>query len=381
MKTAPRGQVRRHWKIFLVVGARPNIMKVSAVWRALQKYPRLRCNIVHTGQHYDEKLSKVFFKQFGLPRPMINLQVGSLPRQQQIALTTRKFAALCKRTSPDLVVVVGDTNSTLGAAQGARRCGIRIAHVEAGLRSFDTTMPEELNRRKTDQIADFLFVTERSAIQNLVKEGIPRACIYFTGNTMVDTLVQQWKNISNSRILKRLSLQRYAYSVVTLHRPSNVDRKASLEQVLSFVCSLSQYGEVILPLHPRTAQRIKKYRLRAALQRAGVLLIPPLGYWDFLHLLRHSKFIVTDSGGVQEEATFLRVPCFTLRNNTERPVTITQGSNTLLGTNIPRAKKRLTRILARKKTLRIPELWDGGAGERIAAVLAEHMTSSEQKFG
>ena len=359
------------YAIWLVAGARPNLMKIAPLWRALQRYPQLDCKFIYTGQHYDKNLSSIFFSAFGLPKPYHNLKVRPGSRQQVLKNIREKFIALCKKETPSLVVVVGDVNSTLGATRGAKRCRIPIVHVEAGLRSFDPAMPEELNRRETDHLADHLFASERSGVQNLLKEGISRKKIFFPGNVMIDTLVQQLPHIRKSAIDKKLHLKRGHYVVATLHRPSNVDSRASLLKLTAFLSWIAAKWTVVFPLHPRT----KKSLIRTGLlsiwkQIPRLILTPPLGYPNFLGLVSHAKFVVTDSGGIQEETTYIGIPCFTLRDNTERPSTIYQGTNLLLGTDMEKAKKLLTRALHQKrKTQRLPPRWDGKAAVRIAMVL------------
>lgn len=363
---------RRTYKIFLVAGVRPNFMKIAPLWKALRAYPYIDCRIIHTGQHYDEGLSDVFFAQLGLPKPYINLCIPSGPRSLYIRMVTRAFREVCKRERPDLVVVVGDVNSTLGAALGARQCNIPVAHVESGLRSFDRKMPEELNRIRTDRIAQYLFVTEESGIHNLLAEGIANDAIFYTGNVMIDTLVHQLQSIRKSPILRRLSLKRKRYGAVTLHRPSNVDTRQKLTHMLSFLSWLTAKTIIVFPVHPRTRKSIVRHNLLPAFRSMhNLIMTEPFGYHDFLCLVLHARFVVTDSGGIQEETTYLGVPCFTLRDNTERPSTVIYGTNVLLGTDIRLARKRMLRFLKGKKLKKkTPPKWDGKAAERIAAIIA-----------
>lgn len=365
--------------IWLVAGARPNLMKIAPLWKALRRHPKLDYQFIYTGQHYDKNLSTIFFSTFGLPKPQYNLRVGSGSRQAMLQTIKRKFASLCRKEKPALVVVVGDVNSTLGATLGAKQCSIPVAHVEAGLRSFDKTMPEELNRIETDHLADYLFASEESGVKNLLQEGIPRKKIFFPGNVMIDTLIQQLPHIRRSAIRKKLRLDRGGYVVVTLHRPHTVDTRKNLLKIRAFLSWIATEQQVVFPLHPRTKKSLIRNRLLSLLKRIpNLILTPPLGYHDFLSLVLHAKFVVTDSGGIQEETTYLGVPCFTLRDNTERPSTIQQGTNVLLGTDIKTAKRKLLRALRRGKRTKIPARWDGKAAERIAASIVKAMLRGKQ---
>lgn len=355
----------RMMHILHVVGARPNFMKLAPVYAALQERAGIRQTVVHTGQHYDAAMSEVFFRELGLPAPDINLEVGSRSHAQQTAAIMMRFEPVLLAAKPDVVLVYGDVNSTVATALVAAKLMIPIAHVEAGLRSFDRTMPEEINRLVTDTLADLLFTPSVDAHENLAREGIPSSKIRFVGNVMIDTLV---------RLLPRAVIPEEAkgverYALVTLHRPSNVDEPEMLARVLKALEEIAKEMPVIFPIHPRTLRRIEGFGLTAGNGR-GLLLLNPLPYLGFLGLQRQAAVVITDSGGIQEETTFLGVPCMTLRTTTERPVTITDGTNTLIGDAPERLYPEVMAILGgRRKAGRIPPLWDGHAAVRIADVL------------
>lgn len=348
-----------------VVGARPNFMKAAPVLRALAQLPGMRQTVVHTGQHYDFSMSDVFFQQLSMPAPEINLQVGSGSHAQQTADIISRFEPVVLDLKPDLVLVYGDVNSTVAAALVCSKLGIRIGHVEAGLRSFDRTMPEEINRILTDRLADLLFTTSRDADDNLLKEGIDRGAIHFVGNVMIDTLVRMLPE-ARRRVPADLP---ESYALVTLHRPGNVDDLKWLASILRTLAQIGDRMAVFFPVHPRTRQRLAE----AGLERFNdgrVRLMDPLSYLDFIALQSAATVVITDSGGIQEETTFLGVPCLTVRENTERPVTITTGTNFLVGRDPARIKKEVAELLAgRSKKGTIPELWDGCAAERIATII------------
>lgn len=351
--------------IACIAGARPNFMKVAPVMAEFRRR-RWRPVLIHTGQHYSPEMSDAFFEDLGLPHPEVNLSVGSGTQTQQTAEIMKRLEPVLLQLKPQLVVVVGDTNSTLAATLVAAKMSIPIAHIEAGLRSFDRTMPEEINRVVTDALSELLFVTEQSAVDNLRAEGVPRARIHFVGNVMIDSLLRCREPARHSRILDRLGLRARAYVVVTLHRVSNVDCPDRLAALLAMLRSLSREVPVIFPVHPRTLERIKD----ANLECGGVMTTEPLGYIDFVKLIGEARLVLTDSGGIQEETTILKVPCLTLRQNTERPVTITQGTNRLVGVDpdviLKAAKSALQEPMASKG---VPDLWDGRASARIADVL------------
>ncbi len=352
-------------KIMHVVGARPNFVKAAPVYAACA-----RCEIeqilAHTGQHYDEKMSGVFFQELGLPVPDINLGVGSGTHAAQTARIMLHFEPVVLANRPDWVVVYGDVNSTLAATLVCAKLYVPVAHVEAGLRSFDRTMPEEINRVLTDQIADLLLTPSEDGNTNLQREGIPASRIQLVGNIMIDTLVESLPQTD------QIDLRRYPsrYALVTLHRPSNVDDPEGLRQILQALASISDRVPVIFPVHPRTQKQIAALNLTDT--APNLHLIEPLSYLEFLALMRHAKVVITDSGGIQEETTFLGVPCLTLRANTERPITITLGTNQLIGSDYAQLQREVDAILAgRAKLGQIPPLWDGHTADRIAAALIE----------
>ena len=351
--------------ILHVVGARPNFMKAAPVMRALEKWPEARQTLVHTGQHYDKNLSNVFFSQLNMPEPDVNLKVGSGSHAGQTAEVMTRFEPVVLERKPDIVFVYGDVNSTLAAALVCSKLLVRIAHVEAGLRSFDRTMPEEINRIVTDRLADLLFTPSEDGDLNLQREGIPREKIYRVGNVMIDSLVQLLPTVLQCP--KNGLAERYA--LVTLHRPSNVDRDQSLRGILEALLEVSGQLEVVFPVHPRTRQRIEQFGINIE----KLHLREPLPYIEFLSLQRRAAVVITDSGGIQEETTFLGVPCLTLRTTTERPVTVAMGTNVLVGQDPGLLNSALESILAGKaKKGSIPPLWDGLASERIVQALRDY---------
>jgi UDP-N-acetylglucosamine 2-epimerase (non-hydrolysing) len=374
-------------KIVHVVGARPNFMKIAPVLAEIQRHneqdadPKFESLLVHTGQHYDQAMSQSFFEDLGLPRPDLNLEIGSGSHAEQTGKIMIAFEKIIERKRPEMVLVVGDINSTLACALAAKKMNIPVAHVEAGLRSGDMTMPEEINRKLTDAVADLLFTTDLGANANLKREGIPDHRIFFVGNVMIDTLLKHRERASCSPILETLGLkeerQVKPYGVFTLHRPSNVDHFDALQEILEAVKILSDVLPIIFPCHPRTVSQIEAFGLQSyfgtSIQNGDrLVLVPPFGYLDFLQLHAHAKIILTDSGGIQEEATILGVPCLTLRENTERPITIVQGTNRLVGTRRDSILKGFESAMEERGGLgRIPEKWDGRAAERVVAVLAE----------
>jgi UDP-N-acetylglucosamine 2-epimerase (non-hydrolysing) len=353
-----------------VVGARPNFMKIAPILAACAKRPSLRSTLVHTGQHYDEAMSTLFFDQLRIPRPDVNLEVGSGSHAAQTASILSRFEPILLERRPDLVLVVGDVNSTVACSLAAVKLGIAVAHVEAGLRSFDRTMPEEINRIVTDAIADLLFVTEASGIDNLTREGVEPARMRLVGNVMIDTLLAHREAASRSDVLSRLELAPGDYAVLTLHRPSNVDHPEVLARILEPLAGLAHDFPVVFPVHPRTRTALAPHAARLAGGR-GVRLVDPLGYLDFVKAMGEARLVLTDSGGIQEETTILGVPCVTIRENTERPVTITHGSNRLAGTSSAGIRAAIEAALAAPQGRReAPPLWDGHAAERIADALA-----------
>jgi len=354
-------------KILCVVGARPNFMKIGPVIGGLGARA-IAAPLVHTGQHYDAAMNDRFFADLGLPRPDVNLGVGSASHAQQTAEVMRRFEPVLDDIAPDCVLVVGDVNSTLACALVAAKKGVAVAHVEAGLRSRDRAMPEEINRVLTDQLSDLLFTTERAALDNLTAEGIDPARIHFAGNVMIDTLRA---NLARAVPAERILGRSGGHALVTLHRPSNVDDSVVLARLLRCLAEIAARMPVVFPAHPRTRARIEQAGLAPLLDRAGVTTLPPQGYLEMLGLMQASRIVLTDSGGIQEETTALGIPCLTLRENTERPITVTDGTNTVVGTDPAAILEAFADILATGgKAGRVPELWDGKAGERIAAVLA-----------
>jgi UDP-N-acetylglucosamine 2-epimerase (non-hydrolysing) len=371
-------------KILIVAGARPNFMKIAPLLRALEKHPSVRPVVVHTGQHYDDGMSASFFRDLGIPKPRYHLNAGSGTHAEQTAAVMTRFEKVCLRERPHTVVVVGDVNSTIAAGLVAKKAGARLAHVEAGLRSRDPSMPEEINRMATDAVADLLFTTERSGTENLLREGRPRARVRFAGNVMIDNLLYQLDkqkkrppSAAAAALKRRL---RRPYLCLTLHRPSNVDDRRKLSGIVAALAAAAAGAPVVFPCHPRTRARIRAFGLAgkfAVLDRSerpltrGVHMTGPLGYNDFLFLWKDAAAVVTDSGGLQEETTALGVPCITVRENTERPVTLSQGTNVLAGTRPGRILSLVKRALRGGwKKGRRPALWDGRAGERIADTLA-----------
>lgn len=359
-------------KIILVAGARPNFMKVAPIHKALSATKRYKPVLLHTGQHYDEKMSKVFFEELGLPEPDIYLGVGSGSHAEQTAKIMVEFEKVLLKEIPDLVIVVGDVNSTLACSITAAKLLVPVAHVEAGLRSYDRSMPEEINRIVTDSVSDLLFVSEPSGVYNLMKEGVPDEKIFFVGNVMIDSLVTHVQKANESKILDELGLKPKTYSLVTLHRPSNVDEKESLEKILRIFEAISQKSRVVFPVHPRTKKMLEQFGLMKKANDIGAMLIEPQGYVPFLKLMKEAQLVLTDSGGVQEETTVLQVPCLTMRENTERPITIEVGTNLLVGTDEQEVIETAMKVLnGQVKKGLIPEKWDGRAAERIVAQLDE----------
>ena len=358
-------------EIVCVVGARPNFMKMAPILDALRAYPDIRPFLVHTGQHYDEEMSRVFFQELGLPRPDRDLEVGSDSHGRQTGKIMIAFDSLLDGRSTRMVVVVGDVNSTVACGLVAVKRGIPVAHVEAGLRSRDRTMPEEINRLVTDAISDVLFATSPDAIENLRAEGVPDSKIHLVGNPMIDSIHRHRDAARARNVPARFGLTPRRYGLVTLHRPSNVDDPRTLEGILESLGALAERVPILFPVHPRTQERIRSIGFKPA---PGLTLREPLGYLDFLGLMDQATFVLTDSGGIQEETAALGVACLTLRANTERPITLTEGTNRLLGTD-PRAIVPAVMALldGKQPAPRCPALWDGHAGQRIAKVLADHL--------
>ena len=356
-------------KVLAVVGARPNFVKIAPILAELRDYPYVSTTLVHTGQHYDAQMSDAFFANLDIPRPDVNLKVQSVGAVTQIADIMTRLEPVLAAARPDVVIVVGDVNSTLAAALTAVKVGRLVAHVEAGLRSFDRSMPEEVNRVLTDALSDLLFTTEPEAGKNLAREGVSADKIHFVGNVMIDTLFRYQERARESQVLERLQLVPDAYVALTLHRPSNVDDEGTLALLLGAIARIQAEIPVVFPVHPRTRRRLDA--LGSVLpSMPGLRLADPLPYLDFVQLMANARCVLTDSGGIQEETTALAVPCLTLRNNTERPVTVTRGTNRIVGTE-PDAIYRNWRALAQGQwpAGELPELWDGKAAGRIVRVL------------
>ncbi len=361
-------------KIISVVGARPNFMKIAPIHKAFKKYEEKVTHLIcHTGQHYDEKMSKVFFEDLELPQPDYYLGVGSGSHAEQTASVMVEFEKILIQEKPDVVLVVGDVNSTIACSLTAKKLHIKVVHVEAGLRSFDMEMPEELNRILTDRISDYLFVTEQSGLDNLKNEGVPDDKVFFVGNVMIDSLIHYIPKSDKSVIHSELGIRKGEYVLITLHRPSNVDTKESLEKLVNFLNKLAKERKVVFPIHPRTKNNLSKFNLLEALDNQ-IILTDPIGYIDFQALTKNADLVVTDSGGIQEETTYLGVQCITLRTSTERPSTVDVGTNQLIGLDLKKAETACLSVLnGNKKEGSIPELWDGSAAERITKILSEKL--------
>jgi UDP-N-acetylglucosamine 2-epimerase (non-hydrolysing) len=359
-------------KFLHVVGARPNFMKVAPVLAQLRKDPRVSQVLVHTGQHYDPRMSDVFFQDLGMPAPDAHLGAGSGSHAQQTAKIMVEVEPVLLREKPDVVAVAGDVNSTVAVALVAAKLGIAVAHIEAGLRSWDWRMPEEVNRVLTDRISELLFTPSRDADENLAKEGIDPRRVHLVGNVMIDSLRAALPRAGESRIHEQLGVRKGEYALATLHRPSNVDEPAALSRLLVALAEVSGRIPVVFPIHPRTRARLEaEPSLQARAEGArGLKLADPIGYLDFLALTANARLVITDSGGIQEETTALGVPCLTVRHNTERPVTVEVGSNALVGTDPAQVVPAALAVLeGRGKKGRVPDLWDGRAAERIAPIL------------
>ncbi len=359
-------------RIINVVGARPNFVKIAPLMEAYKGHPSIEPVLVHTGQHYDRRMSGQFFQQLGIAPPRVNLGVGSASHALQTSAIMAAFEPVVVEYRPDAVLVVGDVNSTIACGLVASKLGVKLIHVEAGLRSFDRTMPEEINRVLTDAISDLLFCTEASGVRNLRNEGIADGRAFLVGNVMIDSLLRCRARAEASTILDRLALRVRAYAVLTLHRPNNVDDPMVLGRILSAVETIQRDLPVVFPVHPRTRKNLAVPALSALVARAGDLkLVDALGYLDFVKLISSARVVLTDSGGIQEETTILKVPCLTLRENTERPVTVEAGSNRIVGTEPSRILSGYrSAINGDGRPTRTPPLWDGHAAERIVTILA-----------
>ena len=360
-------------RIVSVAGARPNFMKIAPIVAELGRFPEtFHSTLVHTGQHYDDKLSRVFFDDLGIPRPDVNLNVGSGTHAQQTSAIMSAFEPALVASKADLVLVVGDVNSTIACALVAVKLGIAIAHVEAGLRSFDRSMPEEINRLLTDQISDLLFTTEAAANTNLAREGVEPARVHFVGNVMIDTLLAHQKKAVDLKVAESWGLARKGYAVLTLHRPSNVDDPVVFARLMAALDVISRDVPIVFPVHPRTRPALAGSVVAQRMVSEGRLkLIDPLGYLEFINLTEGSRAVLTDSGGLQQETTILGIPCYTLRENTEVPVTVTHGTNRLVGTDVDRIVAAWREASAADGRGPTPPLWDGHAAQRIVEVLAQ----------
>jgi UDP-N-acetylglucosamine 2-epimerase (non-hydrolysing) len=370
--------MKKKLKIFIIAGARPNFMKVAPIIQQMRRYSadesnkdiHLEYQLIHTGQHYDEKMSDIFFTELGISAPDINLAVGSGSHAEQTANVMLKFEPLCEQEKPDWVVVVGDVNSTLACTLVCTKLGVKVAHVEAGLRSFDRTMPEEINRLVTDALADLLLTPSADANQNLTQEGIPDSKIKLVGNVMIDSLVSNLGKARSSSILKRLELTKKKFVYVTLHRPSNVDQQLGLSLIMNTLGRIAKDMPVVFPMHPRTLKMCERFDISLD-KIKGLRIVEPIGYHESLCLTENARFVLTDSGGLQEESTYFKTPCLTLRPNTERPVTIEVGTNKL--TRLDQLSADMEEILHEQRSPgQIPKYWDGHTAERVLNALLEN---------
>ncbi len=367
------------YRISLVVGARPNFVKLFPLYYKLKEVNTLESEVVHTGQHYDIQMSDVFFKEFNLPEPDINLEVGSNSHGKQLGEMLIKLEDYYLKNKPDLIVVFGDTNSTLAGALVGAKMNIPVAHVEAGARSFDDTMPEEINRIITDRVSSLLFVPDPIAYKNLLKEGIDKGKIFNVGNILVDTLIMNFEKIKRiaSEILQKEGLEPFGYALLTLHRANNVDEKNRLLKIIDIIDKVSQRINIVFPVHPRTQKALKELGIGSI---KNIKMIEPVSYLEFMALLINSRFVMTDSGGVQTESTILNVPCFTMRDNTEWVITLEKGTNRLVGLNEENILKGIKKILKEEKVspnVRIPSCkisyWDGKTSERIVNIIINYL--------
>ncbi|MBN1126151.1 MAG: UDP-N-acetylglucosamine 2-epimerase (non-hydrolyzing) [Sedimentisphaerales bacterium] len=374
-------------KLINIVGARPNFMKIAPLMVEYQKHDWIEPLLVHTGQHYDEKMSHLFFRELGIPEPDINLEVGSGSHAVQTAEIMKAFEPVCLEHQPDAVLLVGDVNSTIACGLVAVKLGIKLIHVEAGLRSFDRTMPEEINRVLTDSISDLLFCTEQAGVNNLLREGVDSEKIYMVGHVMIDTLLAHLDRAMKSTILHDLNYKGYldgdGFVLLTLHRPSNVDDPKTFTRIMDAIEVIQKDFPIIFPIHPRTRKNLKTFGMDNRLHALSNLhLLDPIGYLDFLKLQASAQLVLTDSGGIQEETTALQVPCITLRENTERPVTAEIGSNQIVGSDPERILKAYNNVISGNiRKPQIPPLWDGKAAERIVQVIQKVYSFSTTTAG
>lgn len=359
-------------KIINVMGARPNFIKIAPIIRAMKYYREIESVLVHTGQHYDGNMSDIFFKDLEILQPDIHLEVGSGTHAVQTARIMERFEKVLLKEKPYIVLVLGDVNSTLACALVAGKLNIKIAHIEAGLRSFDRRMPEEINRVLTDHLSDFLFTTCEDANKNLTREGISSDKVFLVGNVMIDSLMYNISKIRRRTDNRRQKTEYKEYAVLTLHRASNVDDRDVFERISRALNEISQHIPIIFPIHPRTRKQIKQFGL-SKYYNGNIKLLDPIGYLDFLRLYSKAKFVLTDSGGIQEETSVLDIPCLTIRENTERPITIEQGTNVLVGTDEKRIVEETEKILrGEHKRKKVLKYWDGKTAERIVSILVEN---------
>ena len=358
-------------KIHLIAAARPNFMKIAPLYHELKLDSSFDVKIVHTGQHYDANMSDKFFEDLQLPKPHIHLGVGGGSHAVNVGNTMITYEKVCLEEKPDLVIVVGDVNATMACSITAKKLGIEVAHLEAGIRSFDMTMPEEINRKVTDSIVDFYWTPSIEANENLVREGIDNTKIKLVGNIMIDSFEMMKDDIKVQDTYKQYNLQQSEYCIATFHRPSNVDQQELLKELVLQLSITSKMIKIVLPLHPRTKANLEKYNLLSELtSNKDIIILEPLGYKDFMNLVLHAKLVLTDSGGVQEETTYLQIPCLTFRDNTERPVTVWEGTNTLC--KISQMQRYVTDILASQyKTGTVPILWDGKTAKRVVNIIKQ----------
>jgi UDP-N-acetylglucosamine 2-epimerase (non-hydrolysing) len=374
-------------KIFNVVGARPNMMKMAPIMAEMRKRPEFDPILIHTGQHYDFAMSQVFLQQLNIGEPDHNLQVGSGSHHAQTSEVMKRFGELVAAERPDMIVVAGDVNSTMACALVGAKEVIPVAHVESGLRSGDRSMPEEINRLVTDAVADVLFTTEQSARDNLLAEGIPKERIHFVGNVMIDSLTYALQKARSSAVLKNLGVKPRSYGVLTLHRPSNVDHQEHFRATMLAIASIARELPILFPIHPRTAMKAANLNIenmyswdgRSPVESHGIWTMPPASYIDFLAMVDGAAMVITDSGGIQEETTYLGVPCLTFRRNTERPITVTEGTNRLIGDDPSKLQTEVGKLLRAGRrsadSYRPPALWDGRASQRIVDIIGAYLTN------
>lgn len=370
----------RRNKIISVVGARPNFMKIAPLSRVLREYKdEFEHIIVHTGQHYDEEMSNSFFRILDIPAPDYNLNIGSGSHAVQTGNVMIEFEKVCLKEKPDFVMVVGDVNSTVACTLTAKKIGIPVGHIEAGLRSYDMTMPEELNRKVTDSICDYAFISEPSGYENLLREGWDEEKLFLVGNTMIDSLFYILPAAKENDILTRFGIKDQEYCVLTFHRPSNVDNEEKLAELIKTVLQIAAKIKIVFPIHPRTKHKMEEFGLESILDHPNIICTKALNYLDFTSLIKQAKFVLTDSGGIQEETTALNVPCLTIRPNTERPITCTEGSNILLSNSSQEIVSYVDKIIEDASNFigHCPDLWDGKAAERIVDILRKIM---EEKY-